>query len=246
MVVGGLNPGRYSVTVNGSPLNGEFVVRPGEGALSFEAPGGQVVITQTGSTVALTIAPQSPPSGIVGQVYSYAMQALGGVPPYRWSLISGNLPAGLTLDATGVIAGVPEREEAREFEVQVEDRSSPQEVQRARFVVSVTPPPPESLSIFLDAITTTMVGLRYGRPNLPPDQACNVTLALDQDFSAIVDDFFDYGGPPFRDLTFGWDLPLVPATQYYLRARCGEDLTLAQFETLEEDGSAPAAPPQNG
>ena len=48
------------------------------------------------------------PRGVRGAVYEERLSAAGGVAPYAWSLASGSLPAGLTLDgATGVIAGTP-------------------------------------------------------------------------------------------------------------------------------------------
>lgn len=47
-------------------------------------------------------------TGAVGAAYSEALQATGGVFPYKWSEFSGGaLPAGLTLDGNGAIAGTP-------------------------------------------------------------------------------------------------------------------------------------------
>ena len=45
------------------------------------------------------------PDAIEGQWYSHALDATGGVSPYTWSLASGSLPPGLTLDSSGVISG---------------------------------------------------------------------------------------------------------------------------------------------
>jgi hypothetical protein len=69
-------------------------------------------------TLALTIAATPPPAlvittstlpgGNVGTLYSATLAATGGVSPYTWSLTSGTLPAGLTLNATtGAISGTP-------------------------------------------------------------------------------------------------------------------------------------------
>jgi hypothetical protein len=53
-------------------------------------------------------------NGRVGTAYSSALAATGGTAPYHWSVSSGTLPAGLTLDATsGRISGTPSVTAAR-------------------------------------------------------------------------------------------------------------------------------------
>jgi hypothetical protein len=42
---------------------------------------------------------------VVHQPYSYSLQASGGRGPYHWSVVEGQLPAGLTLEAEGTIRG---------------------------------------------------------------------------------------------------------------------------------------------
>ncbi|TAK33725.1 MAG: hypothetical protein EPO21_12010 [Chloroflexota bacterium] len=70
----------------------------------------------------LTITTASLPNGQVGVAYSQTLAAVGGMPPYTWSLSVGILPAGLTLDpATGVISGTPTTASTRYFTVQVVD-----------------------------------------------------------------------------------------------------------------------------
>jgi uncharacterized repeat protein (TIGR01451 family) len=50
--------------------------------------------------------PAELPVAIAGQAYSYQLKETGGVPPYTWSIASGSLPQGFTLDSsTGVISG---------------------------------------------------------------------------------------------------------------------------------------------
>ncbi|HEY5196811.1 MAG TPA: putative Ig domain-containing protein [Solirubrobacteraceae bacterium] len=50
----------------------------------------------------------APPSGEANVAYSDQLTAVGGTPPYHWSLSSGTLPAGLTLGAsTGLLSGTP-------------------------------------------------------------------------------------------------------------------------------------------
>jgi hypothetical protein len=45
----------------------------------------------------------------VGFQYDFTLAATGGTPGYSWGLASGQLPAGLTLSANGVISGIPTR-----------------------------------------------------------------------------------------------------------------------------------------
>ena len=54
---------------------------------------------------ALAISTDSLPAGQVGTPYSATLQAAGGNPPYSWSMSSGTLPAGISLDTSGVISG---------------------------------------------------------------------------------------------------------------------------------------------
>lgn len=92
------------------------------------------VPVQSAQSGPLTISIQSPsglnivsgslPSGMTATSYSASLNASGGVPPYTWSVINGQLPAGLTLDAqTGLISGIPILLGTSTFLVQVQDSS---------------------------------------------------------------------------------------------------------------------------
>ena len=59
------------------------------------------------------------PPGRVSAAYSYTLGAVGGVPPYTWSVVSNGLPAGLTLSSAGVISGIPLEETNTVFDVAV-------------------------------------------------------------------------------------------------------------------------------
>ena len=57
----------------------------------------------------LTVISDSPlPAGMVSRPYVEALSAVGGAPPYTWSVVLGALPPGLTLDpTTGSLEGNP-------------------------------------------------------------------------------------------------------------------------------------------
>ena len=47
------------------------------------------------------------PNARAGAEYAVQLACQGGVPPYVWKLVEGELPPGLELDADGEIRGVP-------------------------------------------------------------------------------------------------------------------------------------------
>ena len=80
-----------------------------------------ITITQPSQLVILS---ETLPNGTLESHYAYDLLATGGMPPYTWSIISGSLPAELTLDPiTGVISGRPEVAGTYTFTVEVMDSS---------------------------------------------------------------------------------------------------------------------------
>lgn len=56
----------------------------------------------------MTASCNTPGSGSLGVAYAHTFICSGGIPPYTWSVTSGSLPPGLTLDpASGVVSGIP-------------------------------------------------------------------------------------------------------------------------------------------
>ena len=79
-------------------------------------------------------AAQAPPLAIVegslppveaGMELHILLHASGGVPPYVWSVASGDLPEGVTLSAEGLLAGRPAKPGTFTVTLKVEDSGHP-------------------------------------------------------------------------------------------------------------------------
>ncbi len=135
---GGVSPYTYSVSSGSLPAG--LTLNPQTGVLAgtptvagtsqfvvrvFDAQQASATTQTLTITVnqTLQIAAPSLPSGTVNVVYPGAQfTASGGVSPYTYSIASGSLPAGLTLNPqTGVIAGTPTVAGTSQFVVRVFD-----------------------------------------------------------------------------------------------------------------------------
>jgi subtilisin family serine protease len=100
----------------------------------------------------LAVDTQSLPSGVIDTPYSETLTASGGQPPYDWSIASGSLPPGLSLDGTnGTISGVPTSLGTATFTVQLQDAELT--VLSRALEIRVTDPPPEILTDTLPDVT---------------------------------------------------------------------------------------------
>ena len=74
---------------------------------------------------ALHVAQFTVTDGVMGISYKFLLVASGGVQPYTWSITSGQLPPGLSLNSDGVISGTPTTLGKFNFVAQVVDSQSP-------------------------------------------------------------------------------------------------------------------------
>src|SRR4051794_9180005 len=80
------------------------------------------------------------PSGGVGSAYSEMLLVGGGTRPYKWSVTSGTLPAGLDLNqAQGLISGVPTAPGLATFIVKVTDKDNLSDSQQLSIRIDPAP-----------------------------------------------------------------------------------------------------------
>src|SRR4030095_10269891 len=88
----------------------------------------------------LAIATDSLAEMSVGIQYRAQLKATGGAAPYKWSIYSGDLPDGLTLDpATGTIDGITSKAGDSRLTVQFVDSSVPAQSINREFAIPVLP-----------------------------------------------------------------------------------------------------------
>lgn len=107
---GALPPGLFlssDGTLNGTPNT------PGTHGFTVTATDnyertGERAYAITVASATITITPGALPDALVGAAYEQPLAASGGTGPYSFSVASGTLPPGMSLDGDGIIDGTPE------------------------------------------------------------------------------------------------------------------------------------------
>ena len=95
--------------------------------------------------------------GVVGSAYSSSVAAKGGSIPYGWSIVSGSLPPGLTLDPAGSIAGTPTTAGTWTIDVRATDSGKPARTDVQTLSITVV----ADLSITTTSLPVGKVGQPY-------------------------------------------------------------------------------------
>lgn len=80
------------------------------------------------------------PEAVAGFAYRARLQAAGGVPPLRWTVSEGVLPAGLRLSADGEIGGIASTVGESRFTVTATDNGKPPRSDQRHLLLRVLPP----------------------------------------------------------------------------------------------------------
>jgi putative Ig domain-containing protein len=117
--------------------------------------------------------PPSLPNGLMGTAYSQTLSATGGRAPYSWSITTAGAPSGISLDATGVLAGLPSAAGTFSFTVQVTDQDNSVVRQIATLAILAGNPPAITISGLPDIVD--------------PDQQPTFAMQLGSGYPAAID-----------------------------------------------------------
>jgi len=124
-----------SGVISGTPTQaGTFAFTAAAQDIWGATASGSFTLTIAGRLAITTVPPLS--NGAVGFPYSLQFTATGS-PPFIWSVISGALPAGLSLNTSGLLSGTPTTAGASQFTLQVSD--STRGAVTAAFTLTIAP-----------------------------------------------------------------------------------------------------------
>jgi len=127
--------------ISGMPTTGgdsTFTVKVSDNSTPVKSDTKRYTIT-IGASEALIITTVNMADGVEQTAYNATVLALGGTPPYTWSVAGGKLPDGVMIDtASGVISGTPTKKGNYNFTIQVSDNATPAntDTQRLRIYIA--------------------------------------------------------------------------------------------------------------
>jgi hypothetical protein len=194
-------------------------VSDGDNSLYFEAPAGSYSVFPEGLRK-LFVRPGIPRAQ-AGLSFEYDFPPPGSAPDFEWQIGSGQLPAGLTLSAAGILSGTPSTSGSFTFTVTARAIKYPSVSKSLSMTLQVAPP---ALNLGLKVVTSSRAVLTYGLRGLDALQRCTLTVSDQPDFNTTIESFTDGGGAAVRWYAVGAAAALVPAQTYYVQADCGPSI----------------------
>jgi len=158
----GLNPISASGALTGTPtMTGSypFTVQVADSQSPPATKSAPLSITVNASVTTLKVVTASLPNGTQNTNYNVMLAASGGLTPYTWSISSGSLPRGLSLNSsTGAITGTPSGGGTSTFTVGVQDSESPPQTAVRQLSITISP------AVLLSITTTSLASGNVGAP----------------------------------------------------------------------------------
>ncbi|MEM3428224.1 MAG: putative Ig domain-containing protein, partial [Nitrososphaerales archaeon] len=145
-----------SGTISGTPTTANsysFTVQVKDSANNTATKSFSITITSN-----LTITTSSLPNGTVGQSYSATLQTTGAYGSVTWTITSGSLPSGVTLNnSTGVISGTPTVSGPFNITVQAKDSGNNSTTKSFSFTIN------SSITITTNTLSNGTTGQSYSQ-----------------------------------------------------------------------------------
>jgi hypothetical protein len=143
----GLQLNATTGTISGTPLSEATATVTFQAADVNNMTGAKVLSLAVYDPVSITSSVLA--SGATGSPYSQALAATGGKTPYTWSITSGALPAGFSLNSsTGIISGTPTTTGTSTFTAQVQDANNSPSSKILAITVNSVPDIPQNFGVF--------------------------------------------------------------------------------------------------
>ena len=114
-------------------------------------------------TPAISVSPVTLPVGMVRSAYSQTLTTTGGTGPYRYSVTAGTLPQGLSLGASGVLAGTPALSGTYLFTITATDSSATPNTTSVAYALVIQAAPPAVITISPSGLPNGMAGVAYSQ-----------------------------------------------------------------------------------
>jgi alpha-tubulin suppressor-like RCC1 family protein len=110
-----------------APPDGIFsqVTAGGQHSCASRLDGGLICWGNEAAAPLIRLLPANLPEAAINQPYSQQITASGGVAPYTFTVVNGQLPTGIELTSAGLLQGAPAISGSFQFTVQVADTSNP-------------------------------------------------------------------------------------------------------------------------
>ena len=135
----GLSLDSYSGVISGTPTvtgTSNFIVQVTDANSATDIQALSIVVNPVAPVISTTLLANATQASS----YSKTLTVSGGVSPFTWSVVSGTLPAGLSLNSsTGVVSGIPTVQGTSIFTVQVTDAALATDTQALSILVNAVP-----------------------------------------------------------------------------------------------------------